>query len=310
MTTRTCRVPAAKETIFLMRFLWRPVSRSFVLAWIIQQRTFETRFATRSRCGGHRVRLPKQRPHLSKQASTGSAVLEPRAGKPVQRGKGRRWRAFVYLRSRSTMTYSINLNGPQLSAVKTTQGPLLILAGAGTGKTRVITSRIAYLLCEGVPASRILALTFTNKAAREMNARVNAIVNASDSRGLTISTFHALCVRILRQEAYRVGYKSNFSIYDESDSLSLIRKIIPKESGPGEKLEPSHVRTFISNAKNESWQFSRSGHDLFGDLFERYQEELKNCNAMDFDDLLCVTARLFTQCEQARTNWQRHFGFI
>ena len=208
------------------------------------------------------------------------------------------------------MTYSINLNGPQLSAVKTTQGPLLILAGAGTGKTRVITSRIAYLLREGVPASRILALTFTNKAAREMNARVNAIVNASDSRGLTISTFHALCVRILRQEAYRVGYKSNFSIYDENDSLSLIRKIIPKESVPGEKLEPSHVRTFISNAKNESWQFSRSGDDLFDDLFERYQEELKKCNAMDFDDLLCVTARLFTQFEQVRTNWQRHFGFI
>jgi superfamily I DNA/RNA helicase len=208
------------------------------------------------------------------------------------------------------MTYSIKLNGPQLSAVRATEGPLLILAGAGTGKTRVITSRIAHLVREGVPASRILALTFTNKAAREMHERVNSMVDASDSSGITISTFHALCVRILRREAHRVGYKSNFSIYDEGDSLSVIRKIIPRESGPGNKLEPGRVRTFISDTKNRSWKFAPSGDELFDHVFERYQEGLKNCNAMDFDDLLCFTARLFTEVEEARIKWQRRFAFI
>jgi DNA helicase II / ATP-dependent DNA helicase PcrA len=136
------------------------------------------------------------------------------------------------------MTYSTDLNPPQLSAVTTIQGPLLILAGAGTGKTRVIISRIAHLLSKGVPANRIAALTFTNKAAREMSERVATLVESSDCAGITISTFHALCVKILRQDAYRVGYKSNFSIYDENDSLSLLRRILPQDDLSGEKLEP------------------------------------------------------------------------
>jgi DNA helicase II / ATP-dependent DNA helicase PcrA len=180
------------------------------------------------------------------------------------------------------MTYSTNLNPPQLSAVQTTQGPLLILAGAGTGKTRVITNRIAHLLSEGVPPSRIVALTFTNKAAKEMNRRVETLVNTFDWAGITICTFHALCVKILRQDAYRVGYKSNFSIYDETDSLSLIRKILPKEDAHGEKLEPNRFRAFISSAKNKGWKFTRSGDPLFDEVFERYQTELKRCNALDF----------------------------
>ena len=137
------------------------------------------------------------------------------------------------------MTYSTNLNPPQLSAVQTTQGPLLVLAGAGTGKTRVITNRIAHLLSEGVNRSRIVALTFTNKAAKEMHRRVETLVDTSDWAGITISTFHALCVKILRQDAYRVGYKSNFSIYDETDSLSLIRKILPKEDLRARNLNPT-----------------------------------------------------------------------
>jgi DNA helicase II / ATP-dependent DNA helicase PcrA len=208
------------------------------------------------------------------------------------------------------MTYSTHLNPPQLSAVRTIQGPLLILAGAGTGKTRVITSRIAHLLQEGVPASRIAALTFTNKAAKEMNERVAALVEDFDCAGITISTFHALCVKILRQDAYRVGYKSNFSIYDESDSLSLLRKILPKEDMAGEKLEPSRYRSRISNAKNKSWKFSGSGDAVFDDVFERYQDGLKRCNALDFDDLLGLTVRLFTEIEAARTHWQQRFEFL
>ena len=208
------------------------------------------------------------------------------------------------------MTYSTNLNPPQLSAVQTTQGPLLILAGAGTGKTRVITSRIAHLLSEGVSGCRIVALTFTNKAAKEMSERVAALVDQSDRSEITICTFHSLCVKILRQDGYRVGYKSNFSIYDESDSLSLIRKILPKEDVHGEKLEPSRVRAFISNAKNKGWKVSRSGDASFDEVFERYQEELKRCNALDFDDLLGVTVQLSTEIEQARLHWQRRFDFL
>lgn len=208
------------------------------------------------------------------------------------------------------MIYSSDLNLPQLSAVQTTQGPLLILAGAGTGKTRVITNRIAHLLSEGVPPSRIVALTFTNKAAKEMNTRVASLVDTADCAGVTICTFHALCVKILRQDAYRVGYKSNFSIYDESDSLSLLHKILPKEDEEGEKLELSRIRTHISNGKNKGWKYTRSGDALLDDVFERYQEALKRCNALDFDDLLGVTARLFTEIEAARILWQRRFDFL
>ncbi len=118
-----------------------------------------------------------------------------------------------------------DLNPQQLEAVTATRGPVLILAGAGTGKTRVITARIAYLLSEGVPASRLLAVTFTNKAANEMRNRVGALPENVKGSKLTICTFHSLCVRILRQDIDKLGYKTNFSIYDESDQLGLIRKI-------------------------------------------------------------------------------------
>jgi DNA helicase-2/ATP-dependent DNA helicase PcrA len=121
-----------------------------------------------------------------------------------------------------------DLNPQQLEAVRATRGPVLILAGAGTGKTRVITARIDYLLSEGVPANRILAVTFTNKAANEMRNRVGALPKNVKGSKLTICTFHALCVRILRQDIEQLGYKTNFSIYDESDQLGLIRKIVTR----------------------------------------------------------------------------------
>lgn len=105
-----------------------------------------------------------------------------------------------------------------------TQGPVLILAGAGTGKTRVITARVAYLISQGVAASKILAVTFTNKAANEMRERVSGMVSASDAKGVTLSTFHALCVRILRTDIENLGYKNNFTIYDQGDSMSLVHK--------------------------------------------------------------------------------------
>src|SRR6476620_9703963 len=148
------------------------------------------------------------------------------------------------------MARLFDLNPQQLEAVRATQGPVLILAGAGTGKTRVITTRIVYLLHEGTAANKILAVTFTNKAANEMRDRVGSMMEKGKASKLTICTFHALCVRILRQDIDKLGYKTNFSIYDESDQLGLLRKIITRLAAAKEKLDPNIAKSFISKAKN------------------------------------------------------------
>ncbi len=203
-----------------------------------------------------------------------------------------------------------DLNPQQLEAVKTTQGPVLILAGAGTGKTRVITARISYLLSEGVPADKILAVTFTNKAANEMRHRVG--VTRKNVRGskLTICTFHALCVRILRQDIEKLGYKTNFSIYDESDQLGLLRKIITRLAAAKEKLDPHNAKNFISQAKNHSRKILPSDLSLEAAVFQRYQEELKTFNAVDFDDLLILAVQLLDQFPEVRLKWANRFEFI
>jgi DNA helicase II / ATP-dependent DNA helicase PcrA len=203
-----------------------------------------------------------------------------------------------------------DLNRQQLEAVKTTHGPVLILAGAGTGKTRVITARIVYLLSEGVAADKILAVTFTNKAAKEMRTRVSAMREKVRGSKLTICTFHALCVRILRQDIEKLGYKPNFSIYDESDQLGLIRKIIPRLAAAGEKLDPNLARSFISKAKNQRRKILPSDLSLESAVFLRYQEELKTFNAVDFDDLLVLVVRLLDEFPEVRTKWADRFEFI
>ena len=162
-----------------------------------------------------------------------------------------------------------DLNPQQLEAVKATRGPVLILAGAGTGKTRVITARIAYLLSEGVSADKILAVTFTNKAANEMRKRVAAMRENTKGSKLTICTFHALCVRILRQDIDKLGYKSTFSIYDESDQLGLIRKIITRLAAASEKLDPNAARSFISKIKNQGRKILPSEQTLEAAVFRR-----------------------------------------
>jgi len=143
-----------------------------------------------------------------------------------------------------------DLNDPQRNAVTTTEGPLLILAGAGTGKTRVITFRIAYLVAQNVDPARIMAVTFTNKAANEMRERVAKMIEESQAKKLTVSTFHALCVRILRQDIERLGYKKNFTIYDDGDQLGLIKKIITRVAAKDEKLDPNLARGLIGKLKN------------------------------------------------------------
>jgi superfamily I DNA/RNA helicase len=203
-----------------------------------------------------------------------------------------------------------DLNPAQEQAVRTIHGPLLVLAGAGTGKTRVITARIAYLINEGVAPGQILAVTFTNKAAHEMRERVEAIIGAIEARAVVISTFHALCVRVLRQEIERLGYKKNFSIYSAGDQLGLIKKIITRTAARDEKLEPSLAQSLISKAKNSGCSRPAQELSLVDAVFARYQAELKTLNAVDFDDLLLLTVRLLREHHDVRARWQDRFRFL
>lgn len=205
-----------------------------------------------------------------------------------------------------------DLNPEQQKAVLSTEGPLLILAGAGTGKTRVITCRVAYMIAEGVAPSSILAVTFTNKAANEMRERLAAMVEKESAKQVLMSTFHALCVRILRAGIEHLGYKKNFSIYDEADQLGLIKKIITRTAAQNEKLDPHLAKNLISKAKNNGWREPAPGEEktLAGAVFARYQADLKTLNAVDFDDLLLLAVRLLEDHESVRDHWQRRFRYI
>lgn len=201
-----------------------------------------------------------------------------------------------------------DLNPQQLEAVRTTHGPVLILAGAGTGKTRVITARIMYLLSQGVASEKILAVTFTNKAANEMRSRVSGA--RENKKGVTLCTFHALCLRILRRDIEKLGYKSNFSIYDESDQLGLLRKIITRLTSQNEKLDPAAASSFISKVKNLRHPVAPSESNLKSAVFHRYQEALKTYNAVDFDDLLILAVRLLTEFRDVQEYWQQKHEFV
>jgi DNA helicase-2/ATP-dependent DNA helicase PcrA len=203
-----------------------------------------------------------------------------------------------------------DLNDAQQRAVKCTEGPLLILAGAGTGKTRVITARVAYLIMQGADPAHILAVTFTNKAATEMRERLGRILDAEAAEKVTMSTFHALCLRILRTNIDRLGYKNNFSIYDEGDQLGLIRKIITRTSTREEKLDPFLAKNAISKAKNNSWKPPDNDETLLGAVFARYQAELKTLNAVDFDDLLLLAVKLLSEHADVRDRWRARFRYL
>src|SRR6188768_3445984 len=167
-----------------------------------------------------------------------------------------------------------DLNPEQEQAVRTIDGPLLILAGAGTGKTRVITMRAAFLIAQGVPPEQILAVTFTYKAATEMRERLAKMIEPEKANPVTMSTFHALCVRLLRQDIDKLGYKRNFSIYDEGDTTGLIKKIITRTAAKDEKLDPNVAKSMISKAKNNDWRAPEDEKTLIGAVFARYQAEL------------------------------------
>ncbi len=207
--------------------------------------------------------------------------------------------------------FDINsLNEAQRDAVKTISGPVLILAGAGTGKTRTVTCRIAHMVERGVNPRGILALTFTNKAANEMAERVAGLVDKKFARQMTVSTFHSLCVRILREDIGLLGYKGNFSIYTGSDQTGLIKRLIMEYGARQEKLEPGLVLTELSRARNNGGDAEDIEDSLVSAVAKAYQRELKNQNAVDFDDLLVLAERLLRAYPTAHAKWGRRFSHI
>ncbi len=227
------------------------------------------------------------------------------------------------------------LTDPQRAAVMRTEGPLLILAAAGSGKTRVITRRLAYLLAQGVPAWQILSLTFTNKAAGEMRERVHALLTrdgdteppASLVRGLTTTTFHSLCARLLRRYAEEAAesipgwlLRGNYSIYDSVDQLALMKKQLKSLELSTSNWPPRQMLSTISTAKNElkdAKAYAASANTMGGfaertaaKVFEAYDRALRKANAVDFDDLMMLTVRLLRECERVREEVQHRFRYL
>lgn len=209
------------------------------------------------------------------------------------------------------------LNEPQQRAVACLQGPLLIVAGAGSGKTRVLTFRIANLLEHGVPPYRILAITFTNKAAREMRERVDALIGDA-AQDVWLSTFHSFCARFLRMELEHYGrYAKNFVIYDAADSKGLIRECLKELNIDEKHTAPGAVQAHISDAKNRLLDvaaFTAQATDFFAEqvakIYALYQSKLQENNALDFDDLLMLTVELLTKNEELRAKYQKKFQYI
>jgi DNA helicase-2/ATP-dependent DNA helicase PcrA len=210
-----------------------------------------------------------------------------------------------------------DLNPAQRAAVAATEGPVLVVAGAGSGKTRVLTHRIAHLISDlDVSPYQILAITFTNKAANEMKERVGQLVgNVVDS--MWVSTFHSACVRILRREASRLGYSSGFSIYDDADALRLVTYCLRDLDLDPKRFPPRSIRAAISNAKNElvdheTFVTQGSGffHEQVSEVYRLYQQRLLEASAMDFDDLLKVTVELFGAYPDVLGRYQERFQYI
>jgi DNA helicase II / ATP-dependent DNA helicase PcrA len=222
-----------------------------------------------------------------------------------------------------TTNYLNDLNESQKEAVINTEGPSLVIAGAGAGKTRVLTYRIVHLLEKGVPAGKILALTFTNKAAREMKERITRIVSPEVARYLWMGTFHSIFSKFLRMEGEKLGYKSSFTIYDSSDSRSLIRTIIKELSLDDNIYKPGAVSSRISSAKNNLvtasmyaadstlQEYDRSSRmPLLADIYRIYASRCFKANAMDFDDLLLNTNILFRDFPEVLAKYQDRFKYL
>ena len=210
-----------------------------------------------------------------------------------------------------------DLNPTQREAVAATEGPVLVVAGAGSGKTRVLTYRVAHLIRDlGVAPWEVLAITFTNKAAGEMKERVRSLVGPR-AKGMWISTFHSACVRILRREAPRLGYSSRFTIYDAQDSLRAINQVIRDLRLDPKNFQPRAIRAKISNAKNELVDYEsfleQGGnfrHEIEADIYRLYQEQLLKNSAMDFDDLLMVATEVFDAFPDVLEYYRERFRYL
>lgn len=215
------------------------------------------------------------------------------------------------------------LNNEQLQAVKHSKGSLLILAGAGSGKTRVLTSRIAHLIQSGTRAKEILAVTFTNKAAKEMRERLSSILGEETVKYMWVGTFHSICGRILRQDIENFSFPSgkkldkNFTIYDEQDSLAVIKAAVKKLNLDDKIYAPKLIKTIISNAKNkmqDAFSFSTFARDFksqkIAEIFEEYENSLNNNNAIDFDDMLMLAVKLLEKCPEVREKYFNRFQHI
>jgi DNA helicase-2/ATP-dependent DNA helicase PcrA len=216
-----------------------------------------------------------------------------------------------------------DLNEPQREAVTTIEGPVMVIAGAGSGKTRALTYRVAYMIQEGIDPFSIMALTFTNKAAREMKERIMQLVNASDARNVWMGTFHSIFARILRIEAEKIGFTSNFSIYDTDDSKALITQILKDLSLDTKVYPPKQVLSRISSAKSSLFSPEdyannpdvqeadrKANKPLIAQLFKLYNDRLHRANAMDFDDILYFTNILLRDNPEVLYKYQNHFKFI
>ncbi len=205
-------------------------------------------------------------------------------------------------------TLKNELNPEQFRAVSTIDGAILIIAGAGSGKTRVITYRIAHMLDTGIPQSQILALTFTNKAAKEMSDRVKELTQRK-LQNLTVSTFHAFGVKILRADIDKLGYRENFSIYDETDRTALIKECGRELSFSPDAMDIYKISQLFSNIKTgrKNWQ---TDNDMYRQLYESYQEGLKLYNAVDFDDLIVLPIKLFRENPDVLARYKERYKYI
>jgi len=224
---------------------------------------------------------------------------------------------------RSKVDFLKDLNKTQQQAVRSFDGPSLVIAGAGSGKTRVLTYRIAWTLSQGIPASSILALTFTNKASREMKERIQNLVGEEYSRYLWMGTFHAMFARILRKEGHLLGYPSSFTIYDTTDSKNLVKTIIREMALDENRYKPGDVYHRISMAKNalvtpqayggidELMAYDRqTRRERIVDIYKTYAVRCLKAGAMDFDDLLLNTNILFRDFPDVLAHYQKKFRYI
>lgn len=216
-----------------------------------------------------------------------------------------------------TVDCTCGLNPQQAEAVINTEGPMLIMAGAGSGKTKVLTCRVANLLQKGVRPYRILAITFTNKAAAEMRERVNNMSGPA-AKDVWLFTFHAFCARFLRMEIDKLpGYGGNFAIYDTADSQNLIKQILKEMNLDDKRFQPSGILSRISNAKNalqDAAAFARQAGDFYeqkvADIYSRYEQKLQLNNALDFDDLLMLSIKLLQENKEVREKYQDRFDYL